>query len=118
MNTSVKLYKLDRLQEMEKPDDGFIRHILQVFISHVPESAAALVKACENKDWDNAYFIAHKMKANIDLLEMNAIESEIRTVEHFAKSKIKLEQLPAKASCIYDFICQATAQIKNDFDFK
>src|SRR5207253_9496233 len=107
---------LDRLHEIENADNEFIREIITVFINNVPANAIKLVEACNNKEWERVYFIAHKMKVNIDLLNMESIKTDIHIVEQNAKSKTNLEQLAGKVTHINKIVLRSQKQMKEDFD--
>jgi HPt (histidine-containing phosphotransfer) domain-containing protein len=111
-----RLYNLERLYEIDNANDEFIREILSIFLNNIPPDAKDLAKAAHEKKWDNVYFIAHKMKANIDLLNIKSIADEIRIVERNAKSKIHLDQIEDKAKLINTTIQRCAKEMKEDFN--
>src|ERR1041385_9113448 len=100
MSKKARLYNLKKLYGIEQSDSNFINDLVKVFLTNMPADALQLVKFCEEQNWEQAYFIAHKMKANIELLGIESIKSEIRSVERNAKSKTHLDQLPDKVNHI------------------
>ncbi len=116
MSKEQKLYDLSLLKEIEKNDEKFIRDLIDIFIKHAPKNAEDLVKACSNREWNRAYFIAHQMKASIDLLEIKSIQNDILAVEQNAKEKTHLDNLSAKANYINEIIKQCTEEMKKDFN--
>jgi len=115
MTTKTRLYSLEKLYEIDNTNDEFIREIISVFLNNIPANAKDLVKAVNEKNWDNVYFIAHKMKANIDLLNIKSIREEIRIVERNAKAKIHLNQIKNKVKFIYTIIQQCAKEMQRDF---
>src|SRR2546423_8299023 len=95
-----RLYSLERLYEIDNTNDEFIREIISAFLNSIPSHANELVTAANEKKWDMVYFLAHKMKANIDLLNIKSIREEIRVVERYAKTKTHPEQIIDKAKFI------------------
>lgn len=116
MTDQPKLYSLQRLLEIDNADDGFIRDIVSVFLNNVPANATELVKAGDEKNWGSVYFIAHKMKANIDLLCINCLHQEIREVEQMAKTQTNLHQITDKINFIHNIIQSTSAEMSNDFN--
>ncbi|HVX51306.1 MAG TPA: response regulator, partial [Chitinophagaceae bacterium] len=110
-----KLYNLADLRIIQKDDEGFIRNIVGLFVQNVPKNAAELVVACDNGDWDRVYFIAHKMKSSIELVNINQIRADIKRVELNAKTKENLEEIPAKAALVLEVVEKAAAQMKEEF---
>src|SRR5690242_15001707 len=97
MSRKLRLYNLEKLSEIDSTNEEFIREIINAFLKSIPAHARDLIIAANEKKWDNVYFLAHKMKANIDLLNIKAIKEEIRFVERNAKAKIHPEQITEKA---------------------
>ena len=73
MTNNPRNYSLNQLYEMENAHDGFILTVINIFLEYVPQSAGELVNACAKEDWDTVYFIAHKLKANVNLLNIESI---------------------------------------------
>jgi len=110
-----RLYNLEKLYEIDDKNKEFISEIISVFLSSIPINARDLVNAADEKKWDKVYFLAHKMKANIDLLNIKAISEEIRVVERNAKTKTHLEQIADKAKFINIVIQQCAKELWEDF---
>lgn len=110
-----KLYNLADLRIIQKDDEGFIKNIVGLFIQNVPKNAGELVTACDNGDWERVYFMAHKMKSSIDLVNIDAIRADIKRVELNAKTRENLEEIPAKVAYINEIVEKAAAQMKEEF---
>lgn len=115
MSKKTRLYNLKKLYGLEQSDSNFINDLVKVFLANMPADAEQLVKFCDEKNWEQAYFIAHKMKANIELLSIESIQGEIRTVERNTKTKTHLDQLPGKVNHINTVIQKVAEQLKEDF---
>jgi HPt (histidine-containing phosphotransfer) domain-containing protein len=110
-----RLYNLERLYEIDNNNKEFIREIISAFLKTIPIHARELVTAANEKKWDKVYFLAHKIKANIDLLNIKTIREEIRVVERNAKAKIHDEQIVDKARFINTTIQQCAKELWEDF---
>jgi hypothetical protein len=115
MNKSNRLYDLEGLYEMAGNDEKFINDIISIFLTSVTTNANDLVDAYNKRRWDKVYFIAHKMKANIDLLSIESLKSEIRIVERSAKNETDVEQLSTRVNFIHEIIHRSAQQMKEDF---
>src|SRR3954454_961217 len=112
MNNKSRLYNLEKLYSIESKDDNFIEEVVTLFINTIPLISDELVRTAKEKKWDEVYFIAHKMKATIDLLNIEILQKEIRMVEESAKSKNQVEYIFDKASFINLVIKDCTKEIK------
>jgi hypothetical protein len=116
MNNKQRLYNLQKLYEIENKDDAFIKEVVSLFLNTVPPVSKALVKAAAEKKWEDVYFLAHKMKANIDLLNIQSIQKEIRIVEENARAKESLDHMAEKVKFINSIIQRCAIEIRDDFD--
>jgi hypothetical protein len=116
MNNKSRLYNLEKLYSIESKDDNFIKEVVILFVNTIPFISEELVKAANEKKWDRVYFLAHKVKATIDLLNIESLQKEIRFVEESAKSKIHLERISDNANFIDSIIKECVQEIKEDFD--
>jgi HPt (histidine-containing phosphotransfer) domain-containing protein len=110
-----RLYNLEKLYEIDNTNKEFIREIISVFLNSIPLNARDLVTAANEKKWDKVYFLAHKMKANIDLLNIKTIREDIRIIERNAKAKIHQEQIIDRAKFINITIQQCAKELQEDF---
>ena len=116
MTNNKRLYSLTQIYEMEKADESFILTVINIFLEFVPANANELVASCAKKDWDAVYFIAHKMKANVNLLDIEIIKEDIRLIEHSSKTRTGLNQLTDKVKLVNNAIQQAAREMKEDFN--
>jgi HPt (histidine-containing phosphotransfer) domain-containing protein len=117
-NHKSRLYNLEKLHGIENKDANFIKEVLTLFLNTIPAISDELVKAADEKKWDQVYFLAHKMKANIDLLNIESLKKEIRAIEESSKTKNNLDHISDKVKFINSTIEQCAKQIKEDFDGK
>jgi hypothetical protein len=105
------LYSLDKLKEIDDAED-FILQVITIFLETVPANTEALVKACTEKDWEQVYFFAHKIKANVALLSIDCIIEDVRFVEQSAKGRNNKEVIPVKVKFIDEMVKLAAEQMK------
>ena len=117
-NHKTRLYNLEKLHGIENKDANFIKEVLMLFLNTIPVISDELIKATTEKKWDQVYFLAHKMKANIDLLNIESLKKEIRVVEENSKTRNNLDHISDKVKFINSIIQQCAKEIKEDFDGK
>jgi hypothetical protein len=84
------------------------------FIEEVPEDAERLKKAVAEKNYQEAYQAAHKMKPTIDLFELGVLQDliEVQDWGKFTKTDMDITQ---PFNIVIDAVEKATAEIKADF---
>ncbi len=116
MTNEPRLYNLQRLQEMGNGDTGFIKQVIGIFLQNITIDVNELVKACNAKENKTIHFIAHKMKSSIDLMGIEKITQEIRSIEQAAKSDTNPELLNDKINFVHNIIQDVVKQMRADFD--
>jgi len=110
-SASTPLYSLDKLKEIDDSED-FINQVIGIFLETVPPTSQMLVKACSDEDWQQVYFYAHKMKANVNLLSISSIIDEIKFVESGAKGLVHLEEMQQKVEHINEVVSRAAEEMR------
>jgi len=77
-------YDLSILKELSRGDIGFVRELLDIFISLVKESVLNFQEANKGKDLDTIRKIAHKLKPSIDHIGIIDLKEKIRQLEKSA----------------------------------
>jgi hypothetical protein len=115
MTTAQRIYKLDRLNEIDNSDEVFILSIVQVFLENAPITTNNLVLALKDNNLEMIYFWAHKLKSNINLFCIESIMTEIKNIELFAKANTNTEKIPGLVKIVDEVMQQAITEIKTDF---
>lgn len=110
------IYNLDKLNAMAEGDDDFIQSVISVFLEEVPEDLAALETALENKDKEQAYKLAHKIKPNVDLLGMEHTREAALEIETLGKQGADMSEIEKIFPMLKKDIQQVIGELKNDFD--
>lgn len=109
-------YNLAKVHAISDNDDAFVRQILTLFITEVPEDLAEVREGIKEKDYQRAYAFAHKIKPTFDLLGMTVAFDEIRAVEEWTKRQGKKKEIKDTFVSIADKVEKATREIRKDFD--
>ena len=108
------LYSLHKLKEIDDSED-FISQVIQIFLETVPANTEAMKKACDTQDWDQVYFYAHKIKANVNLLDITSIIDDVKQVEINARGRVELESIKDKVFGISVVIQKVADVLKDSF---
>lgn len=90
------LYSLAQLQEIGKDDDSFIDNMLRMFVNVAGQGIIQFKEQLANNDIESIRKLAHKIKPNIQVLEIVAISDKILLLEKFGledSSKLDLNAL-------------------------
>ncbi|HEY2727115.1 MAG TPA: Hpt domain-containing protein [Parafilimonas sp.] len=111
-----KLYDTTILIQTHHADQAFVKHMISLFLEHIPHTNVDLEKACAESDWQKVYFYAHKMKASIDLFSLIKLKDLIRKIEQNAKNHVEIDSIPNDVKFVSAYIKNCIAQMKIDFD--
>jgi HPt (histidine-containing phosphotransfer) domain-containing protein len=108
-------YKLFRVRELADNDEDFINALAEAFLEEVSVDAERLKKAVAEKDYEDTYQAAHKMKPTIDLFELGVLDALIE-VQDWGKFTKKDEDVTDKLDIVIAAVDMALAEIKSDFN--
>ena len=108
-------YKLERIKELADNDQDFIMALAQTFLEEVPEDAAVLKTAVENKNYKLSYQTAHKMKPTVDMFELGVLNDLIE-VQDWGKFEQIDKDISSKLTIVLTAIDNAVKEIKEDFN--
>ena len=78
----VQLYSLDRLKLASQGNSLFIKKMVGVFCSTMPQQVRSMVMALNEKDYPTIKSVAHKIKPSIDGLCIESLAESIRNLEN------------------------------------
>lgn len=58
------LINLDNLKALSRHNEGFIREILEVYLTNTPKDLAQMKVAVDEKNWQVVRYYAHKLKSS------------------------------------------------------
>ena len=110
------IYGLNKIKEMAEGDSDFINSVIGVFLEEVPEELNSLEAAVETGDFAQIYQLSHKLKPNVDLLEMESTRVLALEMETMGKNEEDLEGIRARFGRLKKDIDQAVIELGKDFD--
>ncbi|MEA1786246.1 Hpt domain-containing protein [Arenibacter sp. GZD96] len=111
------IYSLDKLNEMAEGDEDFINSVVAVFLEEVPQDLSELEKALNERNYEQVYKLAHKIKPNVDLLGMEQTRDMALQIETLGKGKANTAEIARIFPLLKKDIQQVVAQLKQDFQF-
>ncbi|MEW4922965.1 Hpt domain-containing protein [Algibacter sp. 2305UL17-15] len=107
-------YKLFRVRELADNDEDFVMALAATFLEEVPEDAERLKKAVAEKDYQEGYQAAHKMKPTIDLFELGVLDDLIVIQDWGKFTKTDLD-VTNELEIVITAVENTIAEIKSDF---
>lgn len=109
------IYSLDKVNEMAEGDEDFVVSVVTVFLEEVPEDLKALETAINDRDFEQVYKLAHKIKPNVDLLGMEQTRATALEIETLGKNEANLAEIESKFPLLKKDIEQVVGELKRDF---
>jgi HPt (histidine-containing phosphotransfer) domain-containing protein len=109
-------YNLAKVYALSDNDPEFVKQIITLFVTEVPQDLKQIDQGIKLKDHKQAYSYAHKIKPTLDLLGMTMAYEEILEVEAWTKREGKKSEIDATFKSIEDQIEKAIKEIKKDFE--
>jgi len=86
-------------------------------LEEVPVDLEALEVAIRDRDFENVYKLAHKIKPNVDLLGMEQTRATALEIETLGKSEENRPEIELKFPLLKKDILQVISELRKDFDF-
>jgi HPt (histidine-containing phosphotransfer) domain-containing protein len=109
-------YNLAKVYALSENDTEFAIQILQLFVTEVPSDLQQIDEGIKNKNYQQAYSFAHKLKPTFDLIGMNVAYQEILEIEAWTKREGKKGEIQATFDSIKNQVEKAIKEIKKDFE--
>ncbi len=110
------IYSLDKINEMAEGDQDFINSVVSVFLEEVPEDLEALEVALREKNYEQVYKLAHKIKPNVDLLGMEQTRAAALEIETLGKNEANMADIEKIFPALKADIHQVIGELKTDFN--
>ncbi|MBX2930313.1 MAG: response regulator [Chitinophagaceae bacterium] len=114
--SSPKLYDLALIADLAQGNEDFIKNLSQIFIDTIPATSKELLHEVENKNWEQAGKIAHKLKSTIDTMRIAEIKEDVRVIEANGKTATNVLMMPILAQKIDRVINTVAMQLKEEFN--
>ncbi|HRN55933.1 MAG TPA: response regulator [Agriterribacter sp.] len=109
---SSALYDLSFLEEVSKGNRHIMEQMIHVFTEQAPAAVHQLKEAYQNHNFHEMYAIAHRIKPDIDNLNIVSLKDDIRQIEVFAQQKQNGAVLKNLIINLDDTISQVVRELK------
>jgi PAS domain S-box-containing protein len=112
----VKLYNLQKMEEISHGNKAFLLRMVQLFCRQAPEMAAALRQHFEKAEWKQMGAVAHKMKPAIDNMMIDSLKEVIREIEKTGKTAMEVPELPDWIDRVEAVVSKVVASMALEFE--
>jgi len=109
------IYTLDKINEMAAGDEDFIVSIVTVFLEEIPQDLKDLEEAVNNRDHEQTYQLAHKIKPNVDILGMEQTRILALDIETLGKNQGSFDEINTKFPVLKQDVLQVISELQSDF---
>lgn len=114
MDSADGLYSMDKLEQISRGSDAFIKKVVGIFIKETELTTGQFKEALEQHDFPEIKKVAHKMKPVIDQLSISSLTDEIRELEKWAEKGENVDRI----TTIIEKYCEVMNLISEDFQQK
>ena len=109
---SSALYNLSFLEDVSGGNRDLLDRMILLFIEQAPAAVNQLKTAYNNHNFSEIHAIAHRMKPDIDNLNIVSLKDDIRKIESFAEQRKNGEALKALIVNVDNTITQVVHKLK------
>ena len=111
-------YNLAKVYALSENDPEFVQQILNLFVTEIPLDLEYIKQGIEDKNHQQCYECAHKIKPSLDLMGLNLAFEEMLQIESWAKAEGKKKEIKEIFKSVSHQIEKAIKEIKKDFNSK
>ena len=108
-------YNLAKVYALSENDPEFVQQILNLFVTEIPLDLEHIKQGIEDKNHQQCYEYAHKIKPSLDLMGLNLAFEEMLQIESWAKADGKKKEIKEIFKSVSHQIEKAVKEIKKDF---
>ena len=111
-----KIYDLTQLEKIAQNNQEFINEMLKTFCNDAPGIVDKMINYVNKKQYESLHRESHKFIPGVSFLGVATIKANLETIEEYAKSNNKLEELPKLVMKIKSDIDELIDCFKKDFN--
>ncbi len=111
-NSPYKLTDMAMLDAVSGGEPAFVLGILNKLVVKLPEAVLELRQACSVEDWETLRATAHRTKSSAAYSGSEDLKEKFRELEHLAREREQLEQMPAKLDALSDYVDAIVAELR------
>lgn len=109
-------YNLSKVYELSDNDNEFALNIVSLFLEEVPHEVKLMKDWIEDKNHEQVYQVAHKIKPTLDLLCMYMAYDTNQKIMDWTKEKGQKKAIIEVYKELKQYVDAATKEIKKDFN--
>lgn len=109
-------YNLAKVYAISDNDTDFVIEILKLFVSEVPVDLRQMKEGINEKNYQEVYGLAHKIKPSLDLLGMTIAYEDSICVENWTRENGKKKEIKDTYKSLEQHVEKAVKEIKKDFN--
>ena len=107
------LYNNQLLNQMMKGNQVQVRQMEKLFTDQAEDIMKQMYESFEGENWREMGLLAHKIKASIDMLQINTLKQPIRLLENIEKRKLDKETILETFNLVKVTLQKVCFSIKN-----
>ena len=108
-------YDLSMVRAVSGGDEAFVKKMIDIFLTTIPQSLADLQQHAAAEDWEALGKSAHKLKSTIDSMGINALKQDIRALEGFGRKRENISLIPGLVQKVVTDMNACLNAIRRDF---
>ncbi|GGI23585.1 PAS domain S-box protein [Pedobacter mendelii] len=110
-----ELYNLSGLRTISKGREAFVKKMVDMFCEQTPITVKEMIDAYHANDLEQMGAIAHKLKSNIDNLNITSLQKIIRDIENIGRERLEDPSLPTALKDTETIILKVVNELKKEF---
>ncbi len=111
-NSPYNLTSMAMLDAVSGGEPAFVLGILNKLVVKLPEAVQELQQAFALEDWETLRATAHRTKSSAAYSGSEDLKEKFRELEHMAREREQLEQIPAKLLALSEFVDAIVAELR------
>lgn len=105
---------LTSIKEDTYGDVSILKEIMALFIEIIDEYAGVLNEDLPNKNWHSLFKATHKIKPNISMFGISALETTILEIETSFRNETNLENIDELANTVLTILKEVKSEIQSE----
>lgn len=108
----TELYNLEKLEKISRGSKPFIDKMLRLFVTRIPEAIEEINRAYKIKDFETVHKVAHRIKPNLNDLNILEAKEQIIEIEKRAFNKEASDELEHLIQSVTARISEVVSEIE------
>ena len=106
------LYDLSMLRDISRGNEAFVAKMIDIFCEQTPPLVEDMIKAYNERDFEQMGSLAHKIKPSIDNLKIDSLKQVVRDIEIIGRENRDDQALPAMLDHAKNILLEVTKKMK------